>query len=74
MKAIAIILKYEGKCLVCGKAIQAGNTAIWQKGVGVAHPKHFSVEELKRDGLLSPYATEKREYKTRRYERQGRFS
>ena len=60
MKAIAIILKYEGPCLVCGKRIPAGDTAIWQKGVGVAHPKHFSSEEIKRDGVLTPFREEKR--------------
>ncbi len=59
MKAVPIILKYESNCLVCGKRIPAGDTAIWQKGAGVAHHKHFSTEEQKRDGLLSPYAEER---------------
>jgi hypothetical protein len=59
-RTFEITLKYDGPCIVCGQVIPAGEKAMWQKGVGVAHVKHFSTEELRRDGLLSPYAEEKK--------------
>ncbi len=60
MMAIQIRLKFDSTCLVCGHKMPAGELALWQKGTGVAHPKHFSEEEKKRDGVLTPFREEKR--------------
>jgi len=42
-----ISLKYEGKCVKCGRTIPAGETAYWDKDKGVWHLECAGVSRLK---------------------------
>jgi len=36
-----IVVKYDSKCIYCGKEIKRGDRAMWAKGIGVAHLSCF---------------------------------
>lgn len=56
-KPIEICLKFEGRCIVCDRAMAIGETALWQRGTGIAHPWHFSFKEREQENLLDRFQT-----------------
>ena len=41
-----ISMKFPGTCIVCNKKIEANETGLWAKGLGVKHEKCAEVNEL----------------------------
>ena len=50
--AYIIIAKYTGRCLYCGRKIEPGDKIAGEHGVGAVHARHFSMEELGKDGFI----------------------
>lgn len=39
MSWVRMTMRFPGRCTVCNKTVQAGETGLWLKGVGVKHER-----------------------------------